>query len=266
MARRVPVPHPPGNPDMAIGYVRVSTDDQRLSPDAQERAIREWCAHQGVVLLEVHYDIGVSGGLPVDERPGLTRVATAVERTGAGHLVVAKRDRLARNVLEAHLFERLLAKFNCRVRSVAGEGTDVDDPNDPMAFMLKTMIDMLAQWERLVIKQRTKAAMAELRRQGKAVGSRPYGFKTTGQAKHGGDTRLMPDEQEQRAIANVVAWRERGYSLNEIGTLLAQNGFMPRNASRRWDATQIRRMLLRAQAEADATHAPGRAEALRANP
>lgn len=231
-----------GSPNLAIGYVRVSTDEQKLSPDAQERTLREWCAARKIALLEVHYDRGVSGGLPIDERPGLMDAVAAVERTGAGVFVVAKRDRMARNVLEAALLERLLDKTSCRAFSCAGEGTDAEDPNDPMAFMVKGLFDLLAQWERLTIKQRTKVAMNELRRKGKCLGSAPYGYRAVGKRKHGEDTTLVPEINEQRAITNAKAWRERGFSYREIGRLLLDAGFYPRDPTKNWYAIQVQRM------------------------
>jgi hypothetical protein len=77
----------------AVAYLRVSTEDQQLGPEAQRAAIEAWAAREGVQVVAWHLDQGVSGGADVEDRPGLV-AALRVER--AGILLVAKRDRLAR--------------------------------------------------------------------------------------------------------------------------------------------------------------------------
>ena len=54
------------DPKVVVGYVRVSTDEQALGPEAQLQAIHSWCDAEGATLAAVHDDIGVSGGI-VDE-------------------------------------------------------------------------------------------------------------------------------------------------------------------------------------------------------
>ena len=53
----------------AIGYSRVSTDDQALSVDAQRARLERWCAERHMELVAVYEDIGISGGADLDKRP-----------------------------------------------------------------------------------------------------------------------------------------------------------------------------------------------------
>jgi site-specific DNA recombinase len=62
----------------AIGYARVSTEDQGLSLEAQHAELTAWCARHGVELVTVLEDHGVSGAAPLDKRPGLV-VLSATE-------------------------------------------------------------------------------------------------------------------------------------------------------------------------------------------
>lgn len=80
----------------AVGYIRVSTDEQVNGPKAQADALAAWCARNGVELVAVHHDHGVSGGAELDKRPGLLAALDELERGDV--LLVAKRDRLARSV------------------------------------------------------------------------------------------------------------------------------------------------------------------------
>lgn len=227
-----------GNTAVGIGYVRMSTDDQKLSPDVQERAIKDWAARTGVEVMEIHRDLGKSGSLKPARRPGLMAALGAVQRLGAGTLVVAKRDRLGRHVANTVVFEALLNRNGARVVSCAGEGTETDDPS---AKMLRGIIDVMAEYERLIIAARTTAAMAELKRKGKRAGQIPYGW-----ALGPDGSTLIQDRIEQKVIGAARACRRRNptWSYNQIGVYLRKNGFYPRNAVQCWDPTQVRRILL----------------------
>ena len=95
----------------AIGYVRVSTDrqaDHGVSLDAQDAKIRAMATVQGVSLLEVIVDGG--GSAKSLNRPGLRRLLSLVNSGGVQAVIVAKLDRLKRNVKDLcgllELFEK----------------------------------------------------------------------------------------------------------------------------------------------------------------
>jgi DNA invertase Pin-like site-specific DNA recombinase len=78
-----------GDPTVAIGYCRVSTDEQQLGPIAQKDAMLAWAAGRGVTIVAVHEDVGVSGGAELDRCPGLLAALASVQEHGAGVLLVA---------------------------------------------------------------------------------------------------------------------------------------------------------------------------------
>src|SRR3972149_6369399 len=86
----------PADASLAVGYIRASTEEQHLGPDAQRAALDTWARAHGVRLVAVHVDAGVSGATPIDKRPGLLAALDALRESGAGLLVVAKRDPPAR--------------------------------------------------------------------------------------------------------------------------------------------------------------------------
>jgi DNA invertase Pin-like site-specific DNA recombinase len=120
----------------AIGYVRVSTDDQRLGAGVQRAALKRWCAARNVALTRVFSDHAVRGGAPLDQRPGLLAALAALKQYNAGILLVARRDRLARDVLVAALVERLADRAGARVQAADGtaEGTD------PEAILMRRVL------------------------------------------------------------------------------------------------------------------------------
>ena len=85
----------PGDPKLAIAYVRVSTDEQRLGPEAQRTAIATWASREGVNVSAWHEDTGVSGGSELEERAGLIAALGELRAESAGILVVAMRYGLA---------------------------------------------------------------------------------------------------------------------------------------------------------------------------
>ena len=146
---------PKADPKIVVGYVRVSTDEQALGPEAQREAIGAWCAREGAELVEVHADLGVSGGTPVEKRPGLKLALDTLAREGAGVLLVAKRDRLARDVVVGAVAERLVERLGARVLTADGTGNG----DGPEQQLMRHLINAFAEYERMVIGARTKAAL-----------------------------------------------------------------------------------------------------------
>jgi DNA invertase Pin-like site-specific DNA recombinase len=139
----------------AIGYIRVSTDQQResgLGLEAQRAAIEETAARLHLLLTAVHVDAGLSGSLAIDDRPALADVLSTVRRGDT--IIVAKPDRLARDASLSVLNEREVAKKGGRILSAAGEGTD-----DPSATFTRRILDAVAELERALIAARTRAAL-----------------------------------------------------------------------------------------------------------
>jgi DNA invertase Pin-like site-specific DNA recombinase len=220
----------------ASAYIRMSTDDQALSPDAQRAAITAWSKRTGVVVDVEHADLGVSGAAGLDKRPGLL---AAIDSLGRGDvLVVAKRDRLGRDALLLAMVEASVARKGARIVSAAGEGTDGDDPTQ---VLMRRIVDAFAEYERLIIKARTRSALAVKRERGERTGSVPYGFALAVDR-----VRLVLAEHEQAVIREARAMRDAGRSLREIAAELDARGIRARNGAR-FAATQIARMISSAE-------------------
>jgi len=121
-----------GNPLLAVATIRVSKDSQQLGPEAQRASIEVWAAREGVQVVSWHVDQGVCSVTPIDQRPGLVAALAALREHGAGVLVVAKRDRIARDVVLTATVERAAGALGARVVSAAGEGSTGDSPADAM--------------------------------------------------------------------------------------------------------------------------------------
>lgn len=223
-----------GDTRRAVGYVRVSTEDQNLGPDAQREALSRWCATSGAELVAVYEDLGVSGGAELEKRPGLLAALDALTAHGAGVLIVAKRDRLARDVVVSAMVERLAERAGASVLAADGTGNGTT----PEALLLRGIVDVFAQYERALIRARTKSALAVKRGRGERIGEIPFGYEL------GADARLIENPTEQRALTVVRTLRSEGLTLQAIVDRLNRDGVPARGA--RWHATTVARLLKRA--------------------
>mgnify|MGYP000095991058 FL=1 len=222
----------------AVAYLRVSTDRQELGPEAQRAAIEAWAAREGVTVAAWHVDAGVSGAAAIADRPELVAALASLTVHRAGVLVVAKRDRLARDVMAAAMLERMALDAGARIVSAAGEGTD---SNDPSAVLMRTLVDAFAQYERAMIAARTKAALGAKRARGERAGTVPYGFTSDAAG------RLSPCPAERAIIAQVHALRAAGVTLRGIVAELARAGVVGRTGNALAMA-QVQNILARAAA------------------
>jgi DNA invertase Pin-like site-specific DNA recombinase len=214
----------------ATAYLRVSTDEQAssgLGLDAQRAAIEDAARRQGLTVTAWHTDAGLSGSLPPEERPGLTAALGSLAKGSV--LLVAKRDRLARDVLVMCLLERDLARRGCRIVSAAGEGTETEGP---AGFLQRTMLDGIAQYERLLIASRTKSALGAKRHAGEKTGGHvPYGYRIAGHRIRGGKSVpvLETDPAEQSVIERICRLWRAGHTVRWIARELDAAGVASRS-------------------------------------
>lgn len=221
---------------VAVLYCRVSTEDQNLGPDAQRGAMEAWCASHGVRIAATCEDHGVSGGASLEKRPGLLASLDALKAHRAGILLVAKRDRLARDPIIAAMTEAAAARVGAKIVSAAGEGCEGDDP---ASVLMRRMVDAFAEYERGIIRARTKAALAIKARRGERVSRiAPIGTQIAADGRT-----LDADSNEQRAIARVRALHAAGESYRAIARTLNAEGVACRGS--RWHATTIMRIIAR---------------------
>ncbi len=160
---------------VAIGYVRVSTDEQAregVSLEAQRAKVVAYCGLHGVALAETYADEGLSGKR-ADNRPGLQQaIAHACESHGV--LVVYSLSRLARSTRDAIDIAERLAKSGADLVSI----TEKIDTTTSMGRFFFTTIAALAQLERDQISERTCMALAHKRSKRQRVsGHIPYGSR-----------------------------------------------------------------------------------------
>ncbi len=219
------------NDHLGRAYLRASTEEQHTSPRAQRDAIDAWAKKDGAIVVAVHEDLGVSGGAELDRRPGLLAALDSVRAHRAKILVVAKRDRLARDVMIAAMVERLVEREKAQIVSADGAGNG----DGPEALLMRSIINAFSMYERALIRARTRAALAAKKRRGEVVGTVAYGYRRTGAL-------VVADEREQEIVRVVGELRAAGLSLREIAAELTGRGFTTRRGGR-WFPETVRSIL-----------------------
>lgn len=222
---------------LAVGYVRVSTEEQAQGPRAQRDALQRYARAQGLDLVVVHDDLGVSGAAPIDERPGLLAALDAVDLYRAEVFLVAKRDRIARDVIISAMVERLVTRSGARIESADGAANGDGPENE----MLRGILAVFAQFERALIRTRTKAALAAKKKRRERTGSVPYGFKLAPDR-----VGLEPHAAEQQCIRLAAELRAQALSYAAIGEYLSLAGHDPREGGA-WHPMTVSRLIRHAK-------------------
>jgi len=202
----------------AIGYLRVSTAEQgdsRAGLEAQEATIRDEIERRGWELLDIRSD--VASGKTLRKRDELGRTLRDLQAGYADALVVAKLDRLSRSVLD---FASVMETAQAQGWSVVVLDLGVDTTTTNGKLIAHIMI-ALAQWERELIGDRTRAALRAVRARGTRVGRR--------------------SGVEAETVRLIRVMRTSGMSWQRIADALTQEG-VPTAQGGRWHAATVRKI------------------------
>jgi putative DNA-invertase from lambdoid prophage Rac len=199
------------------GYCRVSTLKQASegeSLDVQRRQIEGYALMHGLVVDEIVIEEGVSGSVPVAERP---KGGELFARLMKGDVVIApKLDRLFRSALDA-----LTTVEDLRQRGVGLHLLDLggDISGNGLSKLFLTIAAAFAEAERDRIRERIGQVKADQKARGRYLGGKvPFGFRRG----EGGE--LVPHEAEQEAIREIAHLRAQGRPLRAIADAVRAKG------------------------------------------
>lgn len=213
-----------------VAYIRVSTQQQGrsgLGLEAQQSAVRAYLSGIAGELTEEFVEVETGKGSNALERRPQLRAALAVCKKHGATLLIAKLDRLARNV---HFVSGLIES------GVEFVAADMPQANKVMIQMHAVM----AEWERDQISARTKAALAAAKARGVRLGS-------------AGPRNLRALNEVRQKAANAFAgnlsglvegFRLRGLSQREMTAELNSLG-IPARRGGAWGLNQVQLMLKR---------------------
>jgi DNA invertase Pin-like site-specific DNA recombinase len=201
-----------------VGYVRVSTAEQSesgLGLAAQRHAIEAECERRGWTLVDVFEDSGVSGK-SIGGRAGLAAALEAVRSEQAEAVVVAKLDRLSRSLAD---FAALMATAKAERWNLVALDLGIDLGTAAGEFMANVMASA-AQWERRIIGQRTRDALAAKRSQGAKLG--------------------RPAKLPEHVVKRIVEEKRSGKGWSEIARGLDADAIPTSQGGRRWYPATVR--------------------------
>jgi DNA invertase Pin-like site-specific DNA recombinase len=159
----------------------------------------------------------------MEKRPGLAAVVGRLHAGEADALAVAKLDRLTRSVRDlADLAE--LGRPRGRRPGWGLILLDVDvDSSTPSGEFLMNVMGSAAQWERRLISQRTREALAVKRAQGVRLG--------------------RPSKLDPKVVAKIVRWHDEGVSFSGIARLLTFERIPTAHRGSKWWPATVRKVL-----------------------
>jgi putative DNA-invertase from lambdoid prophage Rac len=199
------------------GYVRVSTARQvneGESLEVQQRQIQGYAHMHGLALDGIVVEEGVSGSIPVAERPAAGPLFTKLMKGDA--VIAPKLDRLFRSALDA-----LKVVEDLKKRGVALHLLDLggDISGNGLSKLFLTIAAAFAEAERDRIRERIGQVKADQKARGRYLGGKvPFGFR------RGESGELVPHEAEQEAIREIVLLRAQGNALRAVAQAVAAKG------------------------------------------
>ena len=180
-------------------YGRVSTEEQALkgfSIDAQVTALKEYCEKNGLKIVDVYLDEGISGAKPPLKRPALKRLLDDVEAGKIDMILFTKLDRWFRSVKEYFKVQDVLDNNKVEWKAIQ-ENYDTTTANGQMAI---TIFLAVAQNERDKTAERIKVVLEHKRKNKEACfGGRAIPFGYMKEKDKDGVMRLVKNPETQQA-------------------------------------------------------------------
>jgi DNA invertase Pin-like site-specific DNA recombinase len=203
-----------------LAYARVSTQEQADSKaglEAQKAAIAAEARRRGWPIVETIEDAGYSA--KDLKRPGIKRALEELERGRADALVVAKLDRLSRSMID---FTRLMRQAQRQNWALVALDCAVDTTT-PAGEAMANVLATFAQFERRLIGQRTREALAQKKAQGVQLG--------------------RPRELPAKVRSRIKRRRKAGKSLAAIAEELNRDQIATAHGGAQWYPSTVRAVL-----------------------
>lgn len=207
-----------------IAYIRVSTDNQcgddKFGLAVQTENIKEYCAKNDMVITKWVSDEGESGA---KERPGFDEIVYGeITNPPFEAVVVAKTDRVARDINVYYYYKMLLLKKDIKLISIAEDFGQFG----VFADMLEAFTLCVAKMERENINKRTSGGRKiKAAKGGYSGGQAPMGYKVS-------NGQLVINEEEAIVVRKIFEWRDGGATLMGIVEELNDNGYRTRKGNK----------------------------------
>ena len=207
-----------------VAYIRVSTDNQcgddKFGLDVQRETIQEYCDKNGYNIVTWFTDEGESGA---KERPGFDEIVYGdVTNPPYEAVIVAKSDRVARDINIYYYYKMLLTKKDIKLISIAEDFGQFG----VFANMLEAFTLCVAEMERENINKRTSGGRKiKASRGGYSGGRPPYGYRPLN-----GKLVIVPEEAD--IVKYVINAKDSGETFQSICDELNKQGKTNRSGTK----------------------------------
>ncbi len=197
MPSEAPNGHGSESPERVALYMRVSSEEQRdrETIEIQREFLEQYYRLYGLEIAEMYADDGVSGTVPLHERPDGRRLLEGAREGRFTAVLVSKLDRLGRSLL-------VIVDAHDRLDAAGGtlrSGREPIDTSNPSGRLIFQMLASFAEYVRENIRERTQAGLHRAFRRGKYMGRTPYGYRANA------DAQLEVVEQEAEIVREIIA-------------------------------------------------------------
>jgi DNA invertase Pin-like site-specific DNA recombinase len=236
-----------------VGYVRVSTSQQAeegISLDAQVQKIKGYVSlfpeKYELVDIIIGTESATNGrkkngkrrkemnlSLMLSHRPKLKSCLSMIDDGEAQGLIVAKLDRLSRDVV---VMGMLIHRYFTENQLVSvNEFVDTKSPNGKLML---NMLTMVAQWEADSISDRTTTVLRHMKAEGVQLGRAAFGQRHAVSTLDEHGRKVINDVPEELETIEVIkALHERNHSLRSICSMLTRGGYKTARGGKWYPAT-----------------------------
>lgn len=200
-----------------FGYCRVSTDRQANDGESlavQQRQLEGYAMMHGLELTRVFVEEGVSGSLPIIDRPQGAALMSVLQP--GDKILAAKLDRMFRSALDALTTVETLKEKGVQLHLLDLGG---DVLGNGLSKLFLTVAAAFAEAERDRIRERIAQVKADQKKRGRYLGGRPpFGFRVTGEGE------IVADPEQQAGVREIVRLNGEGRPLRAIAEAMREMG------------------------------------------
>ncbi len=211
----------------AFAYLRVSGKGQ-VEGDGFTRqltAIQTFAKAQGIKIVDVYREKGVTGTVDGMDRPAWVELIERIMSSGGEGIVIERLDRLARDLM---IQEHILADLKRRGITIVSVAEPDLCTDDPTRKLLRQIMGAIAEYDKTMIVLKLRGA----RQRKRAKGERCEGIKPYGELAG-----------ERAVLKRIAAARASGDGLQLIARMLNSEGVKPRQG-KQWYASSVRSVLM----------------------
>jgi site-specific DNA recombinase len=198
--------------ELAVGYIRVSTDIQDNSLEMQKQRIADYCRFKGIRITKFFIDEDVSGGKPLSQRPAGAKLVEALSKGKVTNIVALKLDRVFRNTVDALTMAEQWNKEKVSFHLV-DQGGQAVDTSTSVGWLIYTQLVSFAEFERKQISERTSKVLSYKKESSMVYSGPIFGFTRDGDY-------LKVNSEEMKVVKMIHEWRNGGDSLQHIADCL----------------------------------------------